>query len=245
MASLSGLIGGLVAIGNPVSSGSIEASVTVVGAANSSFDAQLQVQRSDYWEFDAELCVTIQAGRIAPSAVIMLPTYASSSGLPPFTITFSGIGYASGTSTIVDHTWFFNDMNTTVSGAQSTSHTFTQSGSYLVTYRVMDSDGFMGFSTIRINTHSGVALELPGLETSGSPQGGDAPLYVDFTSSGSGVAGTTILGYSWNFGHGRFSKRQNPSGITFLAPGNYVPVCSIVDSRGVIVADTIEIGVNQ
>lgn len=245
MASISGFVGGVVGIADLTSSGTFPLTVTVRGAANANFDSKLIVQRQDYWEFDAEVCVEIQAGRIAPSAVIQLPTFANSSGLPPFTVTFSGIGYASGVKTIVDHTWFFNDMNTTVSGAQSTSHIFSQSGSYIVTYRVMDSDGLMGFSTIRINTHSGVALALPGLTTSGSPQGGDAPLYVDFRSSGSGVAGTTILGYSWNFGHGRFSKRQHPSGISFSAPSTYVPVCTIVDSRGVIVADTIEIGVNQ
>jgi PKD repeat protein len=244
MASISGLMGGLLAIGGTVASGSFPASVTVRGAVNANFDAKLIVQAQNYWEFDAKLCVEIQGGAVAPSAVIQLPTFANSSGLPPFTVTFSGIGSASGEKTIVDHTWFFNDMNTTVSGAQVTSHTFSQSGSYIVTYRVMDSDGLMGFSTIRINTHSGVALALPGLTTSGSPQGGGAPLYVDFRSAGSGVAGTTILGYSWNFGHGRFSKRQHPSGISFNAPGTYVPVCTIIDSRGVIVADTIEIGVN-
>jgi hypothetical protein len=125
-------------------------------------------------------------------------------------------------------------------------HTFDSSGSHLVVFRVMDSDGFMGFAARRILTYSGVALTLPSLQISGIPAtSGDTPLSVNFEASGGAVGGTSIYGYQWNFGHGGYSKRQNPSGITFGVPGSYMPVCTIWDSRGVLISDSLFVGVNN
>lgn len=245
MGNTSGLADGLVGIDDLVSSVDVAAQANISGIVQSDFDAELITQIQFASEFDAQLCVGIQATQVAPSATIQLPSVANSSGLPDFNVIFSGIGEASGNKRIVDYKWFFNDIETTVSGGQSTDHTFTESGSFIVTFRVMDEDGFFGFDTIRINTFSGVALELPELQVSGTPQNGQAPLEVDFTSSGSGVAGTTILGYSWNFGNGTTSRRQNQNDITYQTPSKYIPVCTLVDSRNVKVADSLEIGANN
>jgi len=245
MGNTSGLYDSVVGIKDLASTGDIPTQATVSGVATSNFDAELITQRRINSEFDAQVCVGIQAIQVAPSASIQLPLVANSSGVPNFTVTFSGIGYASGEKRIVDYKWFFNDIETSVSGGQVTDHTFTESGSFLVTFRVMDEDGFFGFDTIRINTFSGIALELPGLETSGTPQEGNTPLVVDFTSSGSGVVGTTIDGYSWNFAHGIVSRRQNQNDITYHVPGRYIVVCTAVDSRNVKVSDTLNIGVNN
>ncbi len=245
MPNTSGLFGGVAGIADLAAQGDVEAAATVSGVSVANFDAELITQIEFFSEFDAMLCVGVQATQVAPSAIIQLPLAANTSGLPDFNVTFSGIGQASGQKRIVDYKWFFNDIETSVSGGQVTDHTFTESGSFLVTFRVMDEDGLFGFDTIRINTFSGIALELPGLETSGTPQGGEAPLVVDFTSSGSGVAGTTILGYSWNFGNGTLSRRQNQNDITYHVPGLYIPVCTLVDSRNVKVSDSITIGVNN
>lgn len=246
MANESGLIGGVVNILN-VASGSFYASVTVSGGVTSDFDAQVATYRniSPIGEFDAKVAVVIQAAAVAPSALIQLPLAVNTSGIPPFTLYFSGVGYASGDKTIEGYRWYFNDMYTTISGGQATHHTFTQSGSYLVTLQVWDSDGLNGYDIIRINTYSGVSLDLPELQISGIPQSGNVPLAIDFGASGGAVGGTSLFGYSWNFSHGIHSLRQNPSGITFQAPGKYIPVCTTVDSRGVIMSDSLVIGVNN
>ena len=234
-----------IAAGNQAS-GAMEAQVILYGQATSNFDAGLSVSRTDaVGQFDAQLSVVENASGLSPVATIVTPTAINASGLPPYYVYFVGSGTPSSGRLVSKYTWFFNDINTTVSGGSTSEHSFTSSGSYLVTVRVTDSDGFVGFDTVRVVTHSGVALDLPGLETSGSPTGDTAPLSVTFTSSGSGVAGTTIVGYSWSFGNGLYSKRQNPNDIVYQTPGDWVPTCTIVDSRGVKVADSITIGVNN
>lgn len=246
MANASGLIGGVLNISKSAS-GSFNAQVVVSGGVTSDFDAQVVAYRniSPIGQFDAKVAVVIQAAAVAPSALIQLPLAADTSGLPPFSVYFSGMGYASGDKTIIGYRWYFNDMYTTISGGQATNHTFNQSGSYLVTLQVTDSDGLCGYDIIRINTYSGVALSLPELQISGVPQSGNVPLAINFGASGGAVVGTSLMGYTWNFSHGIHSIRQNPSGITFQTPGKYIPVCTIVDSRGVIMSDSLVIGVNN
>lgn len=241
----SGAVGSFVNIADASASGVFDATVSVSGQVSSDFDALLNVYRTEtVGEFDAKLCVLRQAERLAPSAVIDTPTVVNSSGIPTFTVAFSGTGYASGDRTIIDYTWFKCDIVPQVSGGQTTTFSFSSSGSYIVLLRVTDSEGFYGFAARRILTYSGVALSLPLLTTSGVAQSGNASLMVDFTSSASGVTGTSILGYSWCFGHNLFSRRQNPTDINFAVPGTYVAVCTAIDSRGVVVADTVEVGAN-
>ena len=247
MVTYSGLVGGYLLTGLVLGSGGFSAQAEFRGQANINYDGQLAVARTaSISEFDAKVCVEIEGTRISPSAIITTPTTIDASGVPPYYVAFSGDAYASGTKDIIDYTWFFNDMNTTVSGGQTTEHNFDASGEYLVTLRVTDSDGFVGFASRRVKTYSGVALEMPTLSTSGIPSGGTAPLMVDFTSIGtSGVAGDIIYGYSWSFGHGKFSKRQDPNDITYNVPGDWLAVCTIVDSRGVKMADSVRMGVNN
>ena len=242
----SGLVGGAVNTAPGGSSGAFDADVTILGIAISNFDAQIGVARTSVVsEFDAKVCVEIEASQVAPSATILTPTAVNTSGIPPFTTTFSGTGTASGVKTITNYTWFFHNLNTTVSGGPSVEYTFDTSGSLLVTLRVMDSDGFVGFDSRRILTHSGVVLELPELQISGVPQQGQVSIKVNFGASGGAIGGTTILGYGWNFGHNRTSRRQNPSGIFYYTPGNFTTVCSMADSRGVVIADSLQVGVNN
>lgn len=246
MTVASGLIGGAVNTAIGGSSGAFDADVTVLGPATSNFDARVTTSRTtSVGEFDAKVCVEIGAVQISPTATILTPTLINSSGLPPFTATYSGTGTASGSKTITNYTWFFNSTNTVVSGGPSISYTYNGSGSFLVTLRVTDSDGFVGYDSRRIVTHSGVVLELPELQISGVPQLGQVPVKVNFGASGGAVAGTTILEYSWSLGHGKTSRRQNPSGIMYYTPGNFTAVCSMGDSRGVVIADSLQVGVNN
>ncbi len=247
MANVSGLLGGAIQADELLlSSGGFQGIVSVQGAAVANFDAQLGICTSGNNEFDAKLCVEIEGTKVSPSALIVTPATVNASGIPPYTVAFSGIGTASGAKDIVKHTWFFPDIGAVaVSGGDTVSYTFNNSGSYLVVYRIDDSDGFVAFDSVRVITHSGVVLELPQLQISGVPNTGNVLLSVDFNAFASPVAGSTIDAYMWSFGHGLFSKRQVQSGVPYNTPGNYLPICSAWDSRGVIVTDSIEIGVNN
>jgi PKD repeat protein len=246
MPSASGAVGGLIIKGAAQSQADTEVSVTVQGAAVASFDAELDVAKtSSVSEFDATLLV---CQFLPPTSTITFPAGPVSSGDPAsstYNTAFSGVGEASGDKTIIEYTWFFNDTAsfTSVSGSANTEHTFTGSGLYTVVLRVQDSEGLYGFDTIQIDTASGQSLPL--LTSSGVPQSGTNPLVVNFTASASGVAGTFISGYRWNFGNNSFSTRQDPSGATFWSAGQYVPVVWVFDSRGIVVSDTIEVGANN
>ncbi len=243
----SGLLGQAILVAVGGSSGNFEADITILGQATSNFDAELDVAKTAaVAEFDAKLCVEIEATQISPTATIQTPTVANSSGLPPFTVTYSGIGTASGDKRITSYTWFFNNMDTVVSGGQSVEYTYIGSGAFTVVLRVTDEDGLFGYDSRRILTYSGIALDLPELQISGIPAtGGQAPHSVDFEASGGAFGGGTILGFSWSFGHGKFSKRQNPSGIVYQTPGHFIPVCTMVDDRAVFMSDDLDIGVNN
>lgn len=245
MGNSSGLTGGAIQVAAGASSGQFDADITLLGQATSNFDAQLITARTAaISEFDAKVCVEIEAIQISPSATIVTPTLVNSSGLPPFTTTFVGAGIASGNKRITNYTWYFNDVSTVVSGGQTVEYTFNNSGSLLVVLRVTDEDGFVGYDARRILTYSGIALDLPELQISGIPQVGSTPLTVDFGASG-GITGGTIRSYGWSFGHGKFSKRQNQNDIVYNTPGAYLVVCTLSDNRGVRMADSLEIGVNN
>lgn len=246
MPSVSGLLGAAIQVAEASSSGGFSAQVGVQGVATGQYDAQVAASVSGtIAEFDAKVCVEIEATQVSPSAQIVTPTAANASGLPPYTVSFSGVGTASGNKDIVQHTWFFPEIGAyAVSGGDTVSYTFNNSGSYLVVYRVTDSDGFVGFDSVRVLAHSGVEIDLPQLDISASPSTGNALLSVDFTASGGGtIQGQS--GYMWSFGHGLFSKRQVQSGIPYNIPGHFIPTCSLWDDRGFIVVDSVEIGVNN
>lgn len=246
MTAASGLLGGAILVGDSSSSGAFEADITILGAVNSNFDSELAVSKTaNVAQFDAKICVEIEGTQVAPSAVIVTPTVANSSGLSPFTATYSASGFASGDKKITDFTWFFNHMTTVVSGGQNVEYTYTGSGAFTVVLRVTDEDGFYGYDSRRILTYSGIVLDLPELQISGVVDGTSVPVSVDFGASGGAFAGGSILGYSWSFGHGLFSTRQDTSGIVYQTPGRFIPICSIVDNRGVIVSDSLNIGINN
>ena len=246
MTEASGLLGQAILVAQGGSSGIFDADVTILGQATADYDAQLAVSKTTaVSEFDAKLCVEIEATQISPSATIVTPTVANSSGLPPFTATYLGSAVASGDKRIIDYTWFFNNMETVVSGGQSVEYTYVGSGAFTVVLRVTDEDGFVGYDSRRILTYSGVALDLPELQISGVTNGTDAPVSVDFGASGGAFTGGTILGYSWSFGHGLFARRQDVSGIVYHTPGRFIPVCTLVDDRNVFMSDDLDVGVNN
>ena len=143
MVVASGLLGSAIQVEQGGSSGTFDADVTVLGAATANFDGQLVAAKTtEVAEFDAKLCVEIESTQIAPSAMIVTPTEVNSSGLPPFTATYSASGWASGSKRITDYTWFFNNIDTVVSGGQSVEYTYAGSGAFTVVLRVTDEDGF-------------------------------------------------------------------------------------------------------
>lgn len=93
-------------------------------------------------------------------------------------------------------------------------------------------------------TNSGKTPNNPPVAAPASDStGGNAPLTVDFTGSGSDVDGN-IVSYSWSFGDGGTSNQQNPS-HTFNSAGNYSVLLTVTDDKGATDTKTLHVYVTS
>jgi hypothetical protein len=103
---------------------------------------------SDYGSVGAyTMRATVPApGGLAPVAAIQA---LGRFGKAPLQVSFSGEGSSDPDSQIVSYEWDFGDGSPRVQGATA-SHTFTRKGSFDVTLKVMDSQGFVGYAVVRV-----------------------------------------------------------------------------------------------
>jgi PKD repeat protein len=83
----------------------------------------------------------------------------------------------------------------------------------------------------------------PTVTATGDPKTGTAPLTVAFSATGSDADGDP-LAYSWDFGDGGTSLRQNPD-HTYLEPGTYMATLTVRDPEGATGTAAVEIIVND
>lgn len=244
LAYTSGICGGFI---NGGASGilNFDAFYTVLYLNAEDFDALLEIQRRTFYEFDAKL-QTYQV-ELAPSSTIITPD-ATVTTTAPFTQYFVGSGTPYQGKTITQATWDYGDLTSQQLGIPSgtdvyvRTHSFTKTGLFRTIFKVFDSDGLVGSDSVSINTTDGA--DLPDVEMTATPQDGNAPLRVQFTTSVTNVpAGVTIKTSYVDFGDGQHTLRNNPSHV-YSEPGVYTPRLVVLDSRGFLTTDTLLIGVN-
>jgi hypothetical protein len=213
--------------------------LTSIGASSYDFDSQVIIEKTSTYGFDATMEVI--KNDLPPSAIIVEPS-APQTGFIPYNVSFIGSSVHPQSKAITRYTWYFPDTNT-YSGGIETEHTFNNSGIFAVTLAVRDSDGVFGYDVVTIDTVSGQIL-MPNLAISGEPIEGSSPLEVQFGATPSSVVGFPVNTTRWNFGNGLTSLRQNPTSV-YNKPGDYIPICTITDTRGVSVSDTIASGYNN
>lgn len=76
----------------------------------------------------------------------------------------------------------------------------------------------------------------------GTPDNGNSPLTVTFSSAGSLDLDGTIASYLWDFGDGATSTSANPQ-HTYSLPGNYVATLTVTDNLGAGTSNTVAIEV--
>lgn len=87
------------------------------------------------------------------------------------------------------------------------------------------------------------------VEYSAAPTGGTAPLLVQFTDESSVTGGTSISGWTWDFGDGGTSSEENPIHV-YLSAGSYTVTLTVTDgtqslsktSEDFIVVDDVAAG---
>ena len=71
-----------------------------------------------------------------------------------------------------------------------------------------------------------------------TPSGGDVPLTVNFSSTGSTDPGGAIVSYAWDFGDGATSTLANPS-HSYTTGGPYVVTLNLADNGGASTTQTV------
>ncbi len=134
------------------------------------------------------------------------------------------------------YTWDFGDGTT--STGLTTSHTFTQEGSYLVTLTV--SDGTFSDST----TMTIEALDLPPVaDFTATPVHGQPPLFVEVDASASFDPNGGPLTYSWDFGDGTTASTMDAD-HEYANEGIYNIILTVTDENGNISTSSTTITVS-
>ena len=121
---------------------------------------------------------------------------------------------------------------------------FEWNGTTLVNLSPSDYNGFAPDIGAFESPYSGSSNQPPLAIASASPNSGDAPLAVQFSSDGSSDPDGTITAYAWDFGDGDTSSEANPA-HTFVNAGSYQAILTVTDNYGVTVNAFVTINVVQ
>jgi PKD repeat protein len=147
-------------------------------------------------------------------------TASPSAGKAPLTVHFMDISTGSPTEWV----WDFGD-NTT-SNLQNPTHTYTDPGTYTVRLRASNRGGSTTetkFYSISVNA----AYAPPGASFSANPPTMAQPYTVQFLDRSTGPP----TNWSWSFGDGGTSLKQNPE-HTYPGPGTFIVVLDVSNPAG-------------
>jgi PKD repeat protein len=155
-----------------------------------------------------------------PTAPVAAFTADVTSGIAPLNVNFTDQSTGTPTSWL----WDFGDgMNST---EQNPERVYSAAGDYTVTLTVSNeagSDTVTKESYIKVGeTSINLAAEF-----SASPTSGNAPLEVSFTDESTG----SPTSWKWDFGDGKYSRKQNPV-HTFSKAGNYTVSLTVRNADG-------------
>ena len=167
-------------------------------------------------------------------------------GTAPFTVVFDASSSTDDRG-IASYSWNFGDGNTGT--GVLVSHTYVDSGSYIIILTVTDYYGNKGYYTEVITVGDEAAIGAPIAKIQVTPSAtGIAPFTVAFDASGSyvnsGCGSCIITNYSWNFGDG-----STGTGIatthTYVSAGIYITILTVTDSNGKVGYATVVITVTS
>jgi PKD repeat protein len=163
------------------------------------------------------------------------------SGTAPLDVDFDAGGSTDqdeGGASIVSYNWDFGDGNSEINAAptDTTSHTYTNTGTFTVTLIVTDDEG--GFSECERTVNATGAIPTASFTASpvsGTADNEDDPITFDASAStDNDELGLTIVQYQWDFGDGTaVVTTNNPVTVhTFVNPGNFSVTLTVTDDEG-------------
>ncbi len=149
-------------------------------------------------------------------------------GSAPLDVNFSA-QYSRDDGTIAEYRWNFGDpMNTKSAMELTTTHTFTQPGTYLVKLTVIDDEGAVDTQQVAI-----VVTDAPPIAQ--ASVNNDAPLpgvAVLFSATGSHDLQGDIVSYHWEFGDGTTGTGETIQHAYSEGDRYYVVTLTVTDESG-------------
>jgi serine protease len=196
-----------------------------------------------------KLVVTDNDGATAEASteIIVLPStnqipvaafnFSPPSGGAPLNVNFNATDSSDPDGNISNYNWDFGDGQT--GSGSTTSHIFTEPGTYSVTLSVTDDDGASN-STAKEIIVTDIPNQPPTAALGVTPSIGEAPLKITCIGAASSDPDGSIVIYSWDFGDGITATGPRVT-HTFTEPGLYTVVLTVTDDDGA--TDTKDLGV--
>ncbi|MFN2581585.1 MAG: PKD domain-containing protein [Candidatus Dormibacteria bacterium] len=203
--------------------------VTHAFSTGGSFAVTLSATDSAGMTSTAQQTVTVTTTSI-PTGVSVSPTTANAK--QPQTFTASAT--ASTNHRIVSYQWSWGDGNSQTTTSNVVQHTYSQTGSYLLSLTVVDDLGQTTTINTVITVSSGLSVDFS-TSKSGTTVTFDACAAQATCASHSNV-GSTITDYAWDFdSDGTYDKNGTQTIVShdYGANGTYRATLKITDDRGV------------
>lgn len=142
------------------------------------------------------------------------------------TVNFNGGGSTDPENDPLTYSWDLGD-GTIVTGA-TPSHTYTQTGHYIISVTVSDDHGHSVTTSTFVDI---TPPDNPPTANPGGPYTGSQNKAVSFSGAGSTDPDNDNLGYSWDFGDGTTDTGMTPSHV-YAQPGTYTVTLTVSDFRG-------------
>ena len=155
----------------------------------------------------------------------------------PINVSFSSVG-SNDDGTIVSYNWLFGDGSG--ADAQNPVHEYQAPGEYTVSLTVTDNDGLSDQALVAVS----VLNRAPVAAIAASPLTGQAPLQVNFSSTGSQDDDLqSNISFNWDFGDQTSSTEAMPTHL-YTSAGEYTVTLTVTDNLGASDVANINISVD-
>ncbi|MGB3209626.1 MAG: PKD domain-containing protein [Desulforhopalus sp.] len=206
------------------------------------YNAKLIVKDTSGTSHQASTTITAQPGAASPEAPTAIISSSSAAGNAPLKVTFDGASSTTVNPPIVSYNWTFGDGSQTT--GKTSSHTFTEVGTYYTELTVTDSKGLTDKVTtpIVVVGTTGTNKKPTAVISANVPQGDS--LTVSFDGSKSSDPDGSIVQYNWNFGDGSTATGAVAQ-HTYTKADAYTVSLLVTDNQGGTAAATRTIDFNS
>ena len=188
--------------------------------------------------FIVAILVNPGVGNQAPTATF---TATPPTGNAPLSVFLDATASTDPDGQIVSYVWDFGD-GTTGTG-DTTTHIFTNAGTYNVQLIVTDDSAASDTFLVTIIVNPGVGNQAPVATFTATPTVGAPPLLVSFDATASNDPDGQIVSYAWDFGDGTTGTGVTAA-HTYNAVGTYTAQLIVTDDSAASDTFTVAINVN-